>query len=124
MSPNSHFGEARRRPLPHARSCLPRQDDRFKTRNRLLGEVDQVVVAGEEEHLRPEFRSGKRLKRRLGPRWVEVDEHVVEDDGQWLDGPTVLRYVGQAEREVELLPCPGAELVRRSLDPAGMPRPR
>src|SRR5690606_15697240 len=86
---------------------------------RLPGELDEPLVVGEEEDLRPSGELRQDFEPHARPRVIEVDEGVVEDERQ---RPPLLEVPLEArdpKREVELIPRPLAQAVHRDGSASG-----
>ena len=68
-----------------------------------MGHGDQVLVVGEEDDLGPARQIGKRAQRGRGPRVVEVQQDVVDDEGDRLVALEPVLDAGDPQGQVELV---------------------
>jgi hypothetical protein len=74
------------------------------------GEVGHTAVAGEEDDLGGASGVAEGGEAGGGAGVVEVDQDVVEDDGERLAAVAVVEDVGEAQGEEQLFTCPGGQV--------------
>ena len=85
-------------------------------RHNLLREGDKVGMAGKQQDLMGLRQLLNSLKRTPRPLGIEVDEHVIEHDGQWICMARIVAQQRKPHRKVQLLGGPAAQQLRQKPD--------
>ncbi len=93
-----------RRPLALSAGSSKLVNEQPVTGDGALSEHHVVAMMGEEQELDPLAELAEHLERCPGSFLVEMNQHVVEDQGQWVTMLQVTFEACQAWRQIEVIP--------------------